>query len=314
MTSISKLSTPLFIASGLAAIAYAGTCLALYNYQTNLIFRPLPFLVRTPAEVGLTYEDVWIPQSSNSPDSLEKLHGWWMPNPGSDRTLLLCHGNYGNVSYNIERCRFYHSLGFSVLAFDYRGYGLSPKETPSEQKAYEDVENALRYLTATRQIAPHTITVLGHSLGGAIATHLATSHPHLNSLIVESSFTSMKDAVHAKNIYRMFPIEQLLNHAFDSLSKVQQLKMPVFFVHGDRDKDIPSKFSQQLFEASPSPKRLWIASGAHHNNITTDFSDVYAQAFADFLSQLAPITKNRDTAKSTQSHLSNIPAAQPSLI
>ena len=134
MTSISKLSTPLFIASGLAAIAYAGTCLALYNYQTNLIFRPLPFLVRTPAEVGLTYEDVWIPQSSNSPDSSEKLHGWWMPNPGSDRTLLLCHGNYGNVSYNIERCRFYHSLGFSVLAFDYRGYGLSPKERPQNKK------------------------------------------------------------------------------------------------------------------------------------------------------------------------------------
>ena len=175
MISLSKLSTPLFIASGIATIAYAGTCLALYSYQTSLIFRPLPFLVRNPAEVGLAYEDVWIPLAHHNPAQAAKLHSWWIPNPSSDRTLLLCHGNYGNISYNVDRCHFYHSLGFSVLSFDYRGYGLSPSEPPSEQKAYEDAEAALRYLTENRQIAPSAITVLGHSLGGAIAIQL--SHP-----------------------------------------------------------------------------------------------------------------------------------------
>ncbi|PZO11135.1 MAG: phospholipase [Leptolyngbya foveolarum] len=307
MISLSKLSTPLFIAGGLATIAYAGTCLALYNYQTSLIFRPLPFLVRNPAETGLAYEDVWISLAHHPASPTAKLHGWWMPNPNSNRTLLLCHGNYGNVSYNVNRCHFYHSLGFSVLSFDYRGYGLSPSEPPSEQKAYEDAEAALRYLTVNQQIAPGTITVLGHSLGGAIAINLATQHPELNSLIVECSFTSMKDAVHAKKIYQIFPVEQLLNHAFDSLSKVQNLKVPVLYVHGDQDTDVPSAFSQQLFEASPAQKQLWLVSGAGHNNLTTDFKAAYTETATAFLSQLDTVAEPSEAHKlsNTVSRLSN---------
>ena len=291
MTSLSKLSTPLLITGGLAAIAYAGTCLALYNYQTKLIFRPLPLILHTPAEAGMAYEDIWIPL----PNASQKLHGWWMPHPKSQRTLLLCHGNYGNISYNINRCHFYHSLGFSVLSFDYRGYGLSQKDIPSEQKAYEDAEAALHYLTSIRRISANTITALGHSLGGAIATNLAAHHPELNSLVVESSFTSMKDAVHAKKIYRLFPIEQLLSYPFDSLSKVKDLKVPVFYVHGDLDTDVPSIFSHQLYEASPAPKAIWISKGAGHNNITTDFKENYREAISEFLSQTEPIQAAQQT-------------------
>ena len=296
MTSLSKLFTPLLITGGLAAIAYAGTCLALYNYQTNLIFRPLPFLFRTPADAGLAYEDVWIPLNpsrSVSQASSQKLHGWWMPNNSSDETLpakgrilLLCHGNYGNVSYNVNRCRFYHGLGFSVLAFDYRGFGLSPQEDPSEQKTYEDTEAALRYLTAERQISPNKITLLGHSLGGAIAIHTAAHHPEVSNLVVECSFTSMKATVLTKSIYRPFPIEQLLNHPFDALSKVKQLQTPVLYVHGDQDPDVLPQFSQQLFDASPEPKQLWLARGAGHDNITANFSASYAATFRSFLQKV----------------------------
>lgn len=284
MTDFSKLSAPLFAAGGIAALAYASTCLSLYSYQTNLIFRPLPFLLSTPAKAGLAYEEVWIPLNTAN-----KLHGWWVPNHKSQRVLLLCHGNYGNISYNIDRCHLYRSLGFSVLLFDYRGYGYSPKEPPSEQKAYEDTEAALQYLTVSRQIDPQQITVLGHSLGGAIAIHLAVQHPELNSLIVECSFTSMKAAIHAQKIYRLFPIDQLLNHAFDSLSKVKSLQIPVFYIHGEKDTDVPARFSQQLFEASPTPKKLWIAAGAGHNNLTTDFKAAYAEATLSFLSQTKPV-------------------------
>ena len=311
MNSLSKLSAPLFIAGGLTAIAYAGLCLALYNVQTKLIFRPLPFLFRDPAEEGVPYEDVWIPLRQNGLDSKSiELHGWWMPNHSHDdsliaknRVLLLCHGNYGNVSYNVNRCRFYHSLGFSVLSFDYRGYGLSPGGEPSEQKTYEDTEAALQYLTTERQIDPERISVLGHSLGGAIAIHLAAKHPELNSLIIECSFTSMREAVHAKKIYRFFPVEQLLNHAFDSLSKVKDLKLPVLYVHGDKDIDVPSIFSQQLYAASSEPKQIWIVSGAGHDNITADFSKGYTEALKSFLAK-AQINVKTVAAQKTGSRLS----------
>ncbi len=289
-----KLLEPLlFIASG-AAIAYAGMCFALYSIQRKLIFRPLPELLRTPADVGLPYEDVWIPieQSVEKPErsvekperSVEKLHGWWIPNPGSQRVLLLCHGNYGNVSYNLERSKFHHSLGFSVFAFDYRGYGQSTSsdQYPTESSTYADAEAAWDYLVNERQIAPEQITVCGHSMGGAIAIHLALHHPEIARLIVKSSFTNMKAAIDAKKTYRFFPVEYLLQHPFDSISKVKDLKVPVLYVHGDQDFDVPADMSETLYAASSEPKAIWIAPGADHNNIGAVQHDAYAAVILDF--------------------------------
>ncbi|MEO0770986.1 MAG: alpha/beta hydrolase [Cyanobacteria bacterium J06649_4] len=278
-------TVPLIASTLLAGIAYAGACLALYSYQNKLIFRPLPQLIRTPAELGLAYEDIWIPIN----DGAECLHAWWLPNPGhssivssKNATMLFCHGNYGNISYNTERIRFYHSLGFSVLAFDYRGYGQSTPTTPSEEKTYADAEAAWQYLTTTRELSPHQITICGHSMGGAVAIDLAAQHPTAAKLIVESSFTTMKDAIDAKKIYGLFPIEQLLSHPFDSLSKVKTLQVPVLYVHGDQDFDVPAEFSKRLYGFTPCQKQIWIASGADHNNISNLQGDSYAAAIAAF--------------------------------
>ncbi|MEL7224533.1 MAG: hypothetical protein AAGL17_06645, partial [Cyanobacteria bacterium J06576_12] len=52
---------PLLLAGSMAALTYAGICYTLYSYQTKLIYRPLPDLIKTPADTGLAYEDIWIP-------------------------------------------------------------------------------------------------------------------------------------------------------------------------------------------------------------------------------------------------------------
>ncbi len=282
VTSFSPIISPLLSISSLSALAYGSICWALYSYQTKLIFRPLPTLISTPADVGLAYEDVWIPVDQANSIDPGWLHGWWLPNPGSDRTLLLCHGNYGNISYNLERIRFHHSLGFSVLAFDYRGYGLSEGPYPSEQSTYTDAEAAWQYLINQRQISPEQITVLGHSMGGAIAIELAIRQPGMARLIVKSSFTTMRDAILAKALYHLFPIEQLLTEPFDSLSKVSQLQMPVLYVHGDQDSDIPFELSQALHDASPEAKLIWLAPGATHNNISAIQGDAYGEVVQSF--------------------------------
>jgi len=276
----SKAITPLLLASGIAALTYAGICYALYSYQTKLIYRPLPDFIKTPADTGLAYEDIWIPLGKGH------LHAWWIPNPTSRRVLLFCHGNYGNISYNTERIRFHHSQGCSVLAFDYRGYGQSSGPSPSEANIFADVEAAWQYLITDREIEPQNITVCGHSIGGAIAIHLASQHPDIDRLIVESSFTSMRDAVIVKGMYRAFPIDQLLTEPFDSLSKAHQLTMPVLYVHGDQDFDVPASFSKRLYAATPNPKQLFIAPGADHNMETLS-GPTYAAVLQDFY-QLDP--------------------------
>ncbi|MEM8505125.1 MAG: alpha/beta hydrolase [Cyanobacteria bacterium P01_D01_bin.1] len=285
--------SPWLLAGGAAAITYAGACLALYSIQTKLIYRPLPQIIKTPADLGLAYEDIWIPVQQDRPYENPKnqltaneaegghLHAWWVPNPSSHRVMLFCHGNYGNISYNTERIRFHHAQGCSVLAFDYRGYGQSSGPVPNEQNIFADAETALNHLIEKRKISPKSITVAGHSIGGAVAIDLASRHPEVDRLIVESSFTTMQDAVEAKTIYRFFPIEALLTEPFDSLSKVSDLRMPVLYVHGDHDFDVPAKFSHQLYAFTPEPKQLFIAPGADHN-MNTLAGDRYAAVLQDF--------------------------------
>lgn len=292
--AVSTVLSPLIFAGGLTALTYAGICFALYRYQTKLLFRPLPTFLQTPADIGLAYEDVWIPLTgaASNPHTVGKLHAWWIPAPSRQKTLLFCHGNYGNISYNTERIRFYHSLGFSILAFDYRGYGQSIAAdnipTPTESSTYADVEAAWQYLINTRQLKPHDITVYGHSMGGAIAIELASRYPQVARLIIESSFTTMKDAVDAKKMYRLFPVKQLLAHPFDSLSKVKTLKAPVLYVHGDQDFDVPVQFSKTLYAATPNPKQLWIAPDADHNDICSAQGDTYAAVINDFCKAAQP--------------------------
>lgn len=284
-TTVSKdFSTPLWVGSA-AAIAYAGACFALYSIQTKLIYRPLPQIIKTPADIGLAYEDIWIPISTNKKgeDPGEYLHAWWVPNPRSRRVMLFCHGNYGNISYNTDRIRFHHAQGCSVLAFDYRGYGLSSGPVPTEANIFADADAALNYLTNERRVSPDNIVVSGHSIGGAVAIDLASHHPEIDRLIVESSFTTMRDAVEAKAFYRLFPIKILLTEPFASLHKVKELQMPVLYVHGDQDFDVPARFSRQLYAATPGPKQIFIARGADHN-MDTLAGETYATVLQSFYS------------------------------
>src|ERR1043165_10259631 len=64
-------------------------------------------------------------------------------------------------------------LGFSVLAIDYRGFGASTDELPSEIGVIEDAAAAWRWLGERHPGMPRY--VFGHSLGGAIAVQLAAA-------------------------------------------------------------------------------------------------------------------------------------------
>ena len=70
--------------------------------------------------------------------------------------------------------------GSNVVAFDYRGYGLSPG-VPLEESCYEDATAAWNWVASAVQAgltegkkAQDLIAVVGHSLGGPIGSHLVT--------------------------------------------------------------------------------------------------------------------------------------------
>ncbi|NJN58229.1 MAG: alpha/beta fold hydrolase [Leptolyngbyaceae cyanobacterium SL_5_9] len=279
----------LFLAvASLVAIAYTATCVYLFMRQTRMIFFPSPYIQTTPTEFNLPYEEVWIPVADNS-NQAKRLHGWWIP-AESERVLLYLHGNGANIGANVAQASRFHRLGFSVLLIDYRGYGMSEGDFPTEASVYADAQTTWDYLIQ-QGISPEQIFIYGHSLGGAIAINLATQNPSAAGLIVQSSFTSMREmATYAKNL-EIFPLDLLLTQRFDSLQKLQangsprekSLQMPVLFIHGTADVQVPSVMSEALYAAAPEPKQIWLVPNAGHNDVADVAGAEYLQVVRRFV-------------------------------
>lgn len=269
-------------AVALGTAAYALLCVLVWRFQTRLIFMPVRRLRCTPASLQIPGEEVNVSFRAQN-GRLENLHGFWLPSdvPGS-RVMLYLHGNGDNIGVNLPHAALLRSLGISVFLFDYRGYGQSSGEFPSEERVCEDAEAAWEYLVKERGVAPSSIVIYGHSLGGAVAIALASRHPDAASLIVESSFTSILAMARYTVAFRLFPLELLLRNRFDSLSKISSLCLPVLLVHGTSDWTVPSHMSRQLHEAATDPKTIVMIEGGHHLDNAKVGGESYLTAIREY--------------------------------
>lgn len=272
-------------AIGLSLILYLAIGLLLRWGQTRLIFLPDNHLKSTPREYGLNYQDVWLDLDG------AKIHGWWiLATEPTAPVLLYFHGNGSNNGDLSDLASIFYQLGVSVLLIDYRGYGQSSPIFPNEARAYEDAEAAWQYLTQKRQIEPERIFVYGHSLGGAIAIELATKHPEMAGLIVEGTFTSMKDMAQFMPLLKIFPLDLLITQRFDSIDKIRTLQVPILILHGTADRTIPVSMAKELFASAPQPKQLEIIPLANHNNLPEVGDRQYSTVLKKFIESI--IEKN----------------------
>ncbi|MDZ8053913.1 MAG: alpha/beta hydrolase [Aulosira sp. ZfuVER01] len=291
--SIDKLQLPLdfllklLLCVGIiAAIAYLAFCLLLFIQQPRFIFFPSSVIEDTPEFFDIAHEEVWLQVPMRS-RQVERIHGWWLKaKQPNDKVLLYLHGNGINIGANINHAYRFYQLGFSVLLIDYRGYGRSEGAFPNEKRVYQDAVTAWNYLVQQRQISPGQIFIYGHSLGGAIGIDLAVKHPNAAGLIVESSFTSIREVVAYRNLFRMFPVDLILTQRFESIKKLPKLKMPVLFIHGTADSSVPFFMSQKLYAVAPEAKKLILVPGAGHNDVADVAGVEYMQWVDDFVQQV----------------------------
>jgi len=262
------------------ALAYLGIALLLFLFQGRLLYLPhVPGreLDATPDFYGLSWEEVWL-----ETDDGERLHGWWIPEDPSSPTALIFHGNAGNISHRMETLLIWHRLGWNVLIFDYRGYGLSSGR-PSEAGTYRDATAAWAHLTEDRQLNPAEIVLFGRSLGGAVAAELAT-RVRPAGLILESTFTSIPDL--GKDLYRWLPVRLLARIRYPTSERVAGLDLPVMVVHSRDDEIIPFHHGERLYQAAKSPRRTLLELSGGHNEGFILAGDAYVEGLADFLETL----------------------------
>jgi uncharacterized protein len=267
----------------LTIFAYIATCVFLYARQHKYLFYPSSDIEKTPAAYDVPFEEVWIPVTYGN--TIERIHAWWMDNSkhSNGKVLLYLHGNAANIGANVYAASGYYKAGFSVLLIDYRGFGRSDGRHPTENRVYEDAATAWNYLVKQKKIPTHNIYIYGHSLGGAVAIDLATKQPEAGGLIVESTFTSIRNVIVARKLFRFFPVKIILKQNFDSISKIPLLKIPILLIHGAEDSTVPAFMSKQLYSAAPKPKELLIIPGADHNNVGESAPSTYLKAVQSFI-------------------------------
>jgi fermentation-respiration switch protein FrsA (DUF1100 family) len=257
-------------------IAYWSLGIVLYFMQPVFLYSPVKEVPYTPEELGLDYEKVIFKSS----DGL-MLSGWYIPAKNSERTVLFCHGNGGNMVHCLDTINILYNMGLDCFIFDYRGYGNSEGK-PSEEGTYLDAKAAYKWLTKVKNVSPDDIIIFGRSLGGSIATRLAR-RVKAGSLIVESAFTSYVDI--GKEFYPYMPVRWFARFSYRTIDYIRDVRCPVMIIHSRTDETIPFEFGLELYEAANEPKEFVEIFGSHNDGFLVS-SETYKGAWTKWLESL----------------------------
>ncbi len=210
-------------------------------------------------------------QNASDPNIKNTIVASFVENPNARYTILYSHGNATDIGGLRHLQQNFYNNGYSILIYDYSGYGLSEGQA-SEQQVYNDVQAVYNYLLE-QQLTAKQIISYGHSLGTAVATELAAHNP-VAALVLESPFTS---AFRVKTTYAIAPFDK-----FISIDKIDKINTPLFIVHSKDDSVIPFWHSKALFEKANPPKQFYWFETGNHSGIT--HNEVFWSELANFVS------------------------------
>lgn len=185
---------------------------------------------------------------------------------GSDKYVFFLHGMSQNVTQYQHLYKGITDRNLGVFAVEYRGYGTNPKSKISEDRFRQDVEVAYRHLTKSMGISPDNIIVMGHSMGGALATNFAYKHPEIKTLILISPVVNVsrigeKFALNKtlgeaippklKNITeKIQPLNWLYSLRLNALSKMKRNKVPTYIIQSQNDIVTPIESAETLAQVA----------------------------------------------------------------
>lgn len=247
-----------------------------------------------PDQYKLPFENVYF----KTEDGVQ-IKGWFIPNPSSDKTIILMHGwgmNRGDVFKNTY---FLHDLGYNLMYFDFRALGESGGTVSSiGYLEVKDLQAAIQFLKDTRPFACEKIGLYGLSMGGMVAICEAAQNPGIKCVVAEASYYSFRRVVsrwawvHNKVPY--FPLMPIVLHymrrnlaanpeRYSPKYNIPKIApRPVFIIHGRYDNLVPAAQAKMLFKCAGEPKEIWLVPGAKHNKCAEVGGYEYKQRLADF--------------------------------
>lgn len=212
----------------------------------------------------------------------EQISALYLINPDAEFTILYSHGNAEDIGQLRPILERFYSAGYSILAYDYRGYGTSDGKA-SEKNTYEDVESAYEYLTVKAGVPSSRIVAAGRSVGGGVAIHLAC-RKKIGGLILESSFVT---AFRVVTRIPLVPFDK-----FRNIDKIKKINCPVLVFHGKDDDVVPIWHGKKLFEKANEPKFcLWIDNAGHNDDLAQMAGSSYWNTIEKFMASVKACEK-----------------------
>ena len=224
--------------------------------------------------------------------------GWFLPEAGSDSTVVVCHGAGANKGNFIEFLAVFHSQGYNGLIFDFRGHGDSDGHT-STFGLYEtaDVKAAVDWLKRERPAQAVHVYGLGSSMGAMALVRAVADDPRIEAVVLDSAYVSapLLARQHVGRAPVVGPaladliLASVSLHAgrsmwnLDASEAVARIApRPLLLIHGEDDFVVPPANMTRLFNLAREPKSRWLGPGPHSNIMTTDF-DEYQERVLAFL-------------------------------
>ena len=277
--------THVFIAIGIGVlVAGATTSWLLGSRLVRPVNHPVPLPTGFPAQV------VSLPGPGHA------IAGWWLNQGGNSPVVLLLHSIRADRSSMLSRAKLLLGHGFSVLLVDLQGHGETPGASITlGSRESADVRAALVWLKRT---APsRRIGVIGCSLGGA-AVLLGPQPSGFDAVVLEAVYPRVAGAIENRIRIRLGPLAPVLAplllvqlrprlhispRDLEPIRSIGRLGSPVLVVAGSRDQHTTLAESEELFGAAVQPKRLWVVSGARHQDFLTFDPGGYDSEVVGFL-------------------------------
>jgi len=172
--------------------------------------------------------------------------------------------------------------GYSVFAFDYRGYGKSTG-SPSEKGLYIDSRAAVQFFEKKVRQKDLPTVYLGHSLGG-VAAACAAVQLEPDGIILQGTFP---DKMTLLSHYPLFYFLGLFSrYRFSALDFLLTVKCPALVIHGENDQVVPLDAGRNLFERLTTKKEFYLIEGAGHADPHVVGGDTYWNRLRSFVESL----------------------------
>lgn len=242
-----------------------------------------------------------------SDDGLRLKAGYLPADKEEHKLAIVVHGHHCCAGEEGFISQMFHNAGFHVLAVDQRSHGAS--EGRRITMGYKESRDIKKWAELMAEEHPDCRMLLyGASMGGATVCMVSELDLPKQVVCIESdcAYTSARGVfeVEMYRSYNWLPCKAFILELSARMSElfgkfnfndshpeaaVSNAKVPMLFLQGTEDKQVPKEMAQRLYDAHPGKKKLLFFEKAGHNVSFFYGGEEYKNACISFFEECAAL-------------------------